>query len=435
MYRDAYQKLVEWKDSKGRKPLVLRGARQVGKTWLLQHFGEQNYKQVVYVNMEDDGDVQSIFDLDLEPARIIRAIETARKVSIDPENTLIIFDEVQAIPRALTSLKYFFEKAPQYHIAVAGSLLGIALHEGTSFPVGKVDFVDVLPMNFYEFLKANGDDGYAEGVRLNTLSAEELSAFHDILMQKLYVFMAVGGMPEAVKAYIDGAPLSKVREVQKKIVDAYELDFSKHASTTDTPKIREIFNSIPQFLARENKKFIFGAIKESARAREYESALLWIEDTGIASRVTRVNSGDSPLMAYANRNIFKLFYSDVGLLGAKMKVDPAMIVKNDPSMSLFMGAYTEQLVFQEMKSAIGDAIFYFSRDDSRGEIDFIVQDGVSVVPVEVKAGKNLSATSLKNFIDKWGVKKAIKFSELPYRRNEKIVNAPLYLAGAINKLS
>ncbi|MBP3899308.1 DUF4143 domain-containing protein, partial [Candidatus Saccharibacteria bacterium] len=197
----------------------------------------------------------------------------------------------------------------------------------------------------------------------------------------------------------------------------------------------EIFNSIPQFLARENKKFIFGAIKESARAREYESALLWIEDTGIASRVTRVNSGDSPLMAYANRNIFKLFYSDVGLLGAKMKVDPAMIVKNDSSMSLFMGAYTEQLVFQEMKSAIGDAIFYFSRDDSRGEIDFIVQDGVSVVPVEVKAGKNLSATSLKNFIDKWGVKKAIKFSELPYRRNEKIVNAPLYLAGAINKLS
>ncbi|MBQ3305908.1 ATP-binding protein [Candidatus Saccharibacteria bacterium] len=430
MYRKVLKELEKWKKSKDRKPLILSGARQVGKTWLLQHFGEENYSSVVYINMEDTPGMEEVFAPDLDVERILRAIENIKNVRIIPGETLLIFDEIQAVPRALSSLKYFCENAPEYHVAVAGSLLGVALHSGTSFPVGKVDSVDVLPMDFYEFLKAIGEDGYAKVISGEGVSLDESPVFHEKLTDYLRAYMVVGGMPEAVDNYRRGENFAKIREIQAQIIDAYELDFSKHAPNADTPKIREIYDVAPTFLSRENKKFVFNAIRESARAREYDSALLWMEDAGLVSRVERVNAVKIPLKAYASRNIFKLFFSDIGLLGAKAQIPPQTIMDSGVLFEEYKGAFAEQFVFQELR-ARKTPTYYYSNDDSKGEIDFLIQDEDQIVPVEVKSGKNLASVSLNNFVSKWDIPRGVKVSILPYKKNDKIDNFPLYLVSRI----
>lgn len=430
MYRKAYEELLSWKEKKNRKPLILRGARQVGKTWLLKHFGAEQYESVAYFNLENSQKLTKVFELDLDPQRIVRTLESISNEKITPGKTLIILDEIQSIPRALTSLKYFCEDAPEYHIAVAGSLLGIALHPGTSFPVGKVDFIDILPMNFYEYLKATGEDGMAKIIN-DRQSLSETTIFHDNLIRHLKNYMVIGGMPEAVKTYIDGGTFATVREVQENIINSYEVDFSKHAPNTEAPKIRDIYDTMATCLSRENKKFIFSAIRKSARAREYEAALLWLEDTGLATKVERIEGVKLPLKAYANRNIFKLFFSDIGLLGAKMELDPQIILNSDDLYEEYKGAFAEQFAFQEMKAA-GKTTFYYSDESTRNEVDFIVQDEENgVLPIEVKSGQNLKSTSFNNFLNKYRLNKGVKLSILPYKENDVIINMPLYLAGII----
>ena len=429
MYRKATEELEKWKKSKNRKPLILRGARQVGKTWLLKHFGESNYESVAYFSLEDNPELSRVFEYDLDPHRIIRELGNIGGIKITPDSTLVILDEIQSVPKALTSLKYFCENAPEYHVAVAGSLLGIMLHPGTSFPVGKVDFIDIYPMDFYEYLCAINKKLLADAI-LNDDMASYSDAIHDTLMYHLKTYMVVGGMPEAIKTYLDTNNYSDTRRIQDNILTAYRSDFSKHAPKSDIFKIEDVYNAVPVCLSREHKKFIFGAIRKSARSREYELALAWLEDANMVTKVERVNAAKLPLMAYASSNIFKLFFSDIGLLGAKMQLEPKLILTGDRLFEEYKGAFAEQLVFQEMRAS-GITSYYYSNNDSKGEIDFIIQTSTGILPIEVKSGKNLSSVSLNNFLKKWGLPKGIKFSVLPYKENDNIDNLPLYL---VNRL-
>lgn len=430
MYRLAEKQLLEWKNSKDRKPLVLKGARQVGKTWLLQDFGAKNYNSVAYVNMDNNPAAENIFSIDYDMERIINGLEMLTGTKIIPGETLIILDEIQEIPKALSALKYFCENAPEYHIAVAGSLLGIALHEGTSFPVGKVNFLDIYPLNFVEFLYAISKGQFADAIQNNNYDA--LQPFHDTLLEYLKDYLIIGGMPAVVNNYIEEGNMLKTRETQLEILTAYEQDFSKHAPANVVPRIREVFNILPSELAKENKKFIFNMIRTGARAKDYEAALLWLEDTGVAKRVLRSNSAKAPLKVYADRSVFKLFLVDVGLLGALSKLDPNIILQGDNIFEEFKGAITEQFVFQEL-SAAGITPYYYSRDDSRGEIDFMIDIATGILPIEVKSGKNLHSPSLNAFLDaNPAVKKAAKLSLLPYRQNDKIDNLPLYFASNLS---
>lgn len=427
MYRKKVEELKSWKDSKTRKPLILNGARQVGKTWLLQHFGKESYKNIAYLNLDRDEEAREIFSLNYDTKRIISRVAIHTGEEIIPGETLIIIDEIQESPAALGSLKYFCEEAPEYHIAVAGSLLGVKLMEEKSFPVGKVDFLNLNPLTFEEFLIAINEKKLADALSKKDFSL--VSPFHEKLNDLLKTYLVVGGMPEAVVQYLNTNSLLETRKTQDNIISAYERDFSKHANKFDVPRINEIFNIIPHFLAKENKKFMFGAIKKSARAREYESALLWLEGAGIATRVPRVNSLSLPLSAYADRNIFKLFLLDVGLLGAKAELRPDIIFSNDSEYREFKGAVAEQFIFQEF-IARQVTPYYYSTDDSRIELDFLIDTKTNVTPVEVKSGQSLASKSLKLLLEKNPtIKRAFKFSLLPLSENEKVINLPLYLAG------
>ena len=430
MYREAIEKLKKWKTSKSRKPLILRGARQVGKTWLLKEFGRVEYDNFAYVNLDNSPELRETFELDLDIERIINSLEVASGQKIEKGKTLIILDEIQEIPRALTSLKYFCEDAPEYHVAVAGSLLGIALHPGTSFPVGKVDILDIYPMTFREFLLAVNKDGYARS--LSKKDYEGLIPFTPLLNDLLKTYFITGGMPAAVKNYLDEGNLLKVRETQAAILDAYDQDFSKHAPVAVTPRIREIFDILPRELAEENKKFLFNMIRTGARAKDYDAALLWLEDVGLTRRVTRVNSAKIPLSVYADRNIFKLFMLDVGLLGAKARLPIQAVLEGNKLFTEFKGALAEQFVCQELVAA-GIEPYYYATDDSRAEIDFIVQDRDGrPLPIEVKSGTNTSSASLNAFLRKNPeISAAMKLSLLPYCKNEKVINLPLWGAGEI----
>ena len=423
--------LKAWKESKTRKPLILRGARQTGKTKLLKHFGATKYESCVYINLEDTPKAREIFEADLNIPRIISALEQVTGSKILPGKTLLILDEIQSIPRALTSLKYFYEDAKEYHVAVAGSLLGIALHEGTSFPVGKVDFLDLYPMSFSEFLSALNRPELSKLIS-SPIYKKELKVFHDDLIALLKQYLIIGGMPEAVLTFAETSDYSAVQQVHKNIINAYELDFSKHAPTAETPKIRSVYGAIPACLSKENKKFIFSAIRETARAREYEAALLWVEDTSLASKVVRVNAAKLPLAAYATANIFKLFLSDVGLLSTRMFVDPDAFLLSDKLFTEFKGALAEQFVFQELKTS-GANVFYYSNDDSRGEIDFLLDLGSKILPVEVKSGSSLGSISFNNFREKWKLKESVKLSALPVELSGEVDNLPLYLAATLNE--
>ncbi|MDO5481393.1 MAG: ATP-binding protein [Candidatus Saccharibacteria bacterium] len=441
MYRAKIEELKTWKKAGTRKPLIVRGARQVGKTWLLKEFGRTEYKNYAYINLEQDRRGEVIFSGNLNPRDIIAQLELISGEKISPDETLIILDEIQEVPRALTSLKYFYEQAPEYHVVASGSLLGLALHEGTSFPVGKVEFLDIFPMTFSEFLIALGKKNYAE--LLKTPKSPLLSTIHDELLLRLKSYFIIGGMPEVVQNYLDNRDFLAVRKIQKNILSAYENDISKHAPATQIPKILEVMRILPAQLARENRKFIFGMLKTGARAKDYETAIMWLEDVGIVRRVARTNSVNIPVSAYADKDAFKLFMLDTGLLGAEAGLEPETIVSSPEFFQELKGAMAEEFVFQQLVAA-GEVPFYYSKDDSRGEIDFILSGARSVLPIEVKSGKNTSSASLRAFLERFPeVPRAMKFSTLENRvektgetdssgdgMDNRIINLALYEAGA-----
>lgn len=424
--------LKKWKEKVGRKPLILRGARQVGKTWLLKDFGTKCFKNVCYVNFEQKGVLGSIFEGTLIPQRIIEQLSVYCGSKILPNETLLIFDEVQEMPRALTSLKYFAEEAPEYAICCAGFLLGVALHEGTSFPVGKVEFLDLYPLSFREFLLANGErmlvDYILDGHR-------DLLTFEEKLMDYLKKYFIVGGMPAAVLKWLDSRDFFEVDDVQKLILDAYQNDFSKHAPRQMVEKIRYVWESIPTQLAKENKKFVFGLVREGARAREYEESLLWLSDAGEIIRTYNVSKPDVPLKAYAELKNFKVFLMDVGLLRSLSGVSPKVILEGSRIFEEFKGALTEQYVCQELQLFKRLQTHYYWTSSSRAEVDFLVSDGMEVYPLESKAGFTMNAKSLKSYKEKYDPKWCLRTSLLSYEKNQeaKILNVPLYMLFVLDK--
>lgn len=423
MKRNAIKELYEWKENNDRKPLVILGARQVGKTWLMKEFGKEAYKKCAYVNFEDNDDLRGMFEHDFDIQRIIANLQWATDVTID-EDTLIILDEIQEAPRGITALKYFQEKAPQYHVIAAGSLLGVAMHKNDSFPVGKVDFMHLYPLSFYEFLNAVGEKKMVDLLQAKdwTMLTMVRAKFEERLRQ--YYF--VGGMPAAVLAFVNDGDLNKVRTIQKSIIEAYERDFSKHAPAIEVPRIRMVWHSIPSQLSKENRKFIYGMIKEGARAKDFELAIEWLKDAGLIYKVNRCKKAQLPLAAYEDFSAFKMFLSDIGLMGAMSNIPVQSLLNGNMLFSDFKGALTEQFVLQQMKTNQSLSIYYWSADNSRGEIDFLVQQEEKVIPIEVKAEENLQAKSLRMFVERNPGLKGCRFSMSPYREQDWLVNYPLY---------
>ena len=432
MYRKKIDDLIKWKNLNTRKPLILRGARQVGKTWLMKEFGKNYYEKCAYINFDDNSRMEELFSGDFDIDRIIQGLKIESNVNIEPENTLIIFDEVQETPKALTALKYFYEKANQYHIIAAGSLLGVAMHEGTSFPVGKVDFLDLYPLSFYEFLQALGEEQLVELIQKNDFQL--ITVFADKLKQYLKQYFYIGGMPEVVASYIENKDFNEVRRKQEILLQAYEQDFSKHAPNSVVPRIRQLWNNIPTQLAKENKKFIYGLIKEGARAREYELALSWLIDCGLVYQINRVNDCKVPLSAYQDFSAFKLYLLDVGLLCAMSKIDATTILEGNEIFVEFKGALTEQFVLTELKSNTTFPIFYWSAEKGMAELDYLVQIGRYNVPIEVKSSENLQAKSLKVFAQKYNTKINVRTSMSDYKVEDWLINIPLYLIGNIENI-
>ena len=431
MYRETIKQLIKWKNSPTRKPMILRGARQVGKTWLMKEFGKTNYEMCAYVSMDENERMVNAFREAFDIERIIASIEIEVGFKIDPEKTLIIFDEIQEIPRALKSLKYFQELAPQYHILAAGSLLGIALHEGTSFPVGKVDFCDLYPLTFREFLLACGEEMLLKVLDNNDF--EMMKIFKTKFVDYLKYYYYVGGMPEAVLEFITNRDFKSVRSIQNKLLFAYENDLSKHAPGELVTRIRMLWNSIPAQLAKENKKFIYGLVREGARAREYEVAITWLMDVGLVYKVNRIKKPNFPLRAYQDFSAFKLFVVDIGLLGAMSRLDARIILEGDRLFEEFKGALTEQYVLQQLMVTPENDIFYWSADNASAELDFLIQTESEIIPLEVKAAENLQAKSLKTFVQKFQMKKAVRTSMSDFREQEWMVNMPLYNIGNLNR--
>lgn len=433
MERLLISQLLKWKESHSRKPLVLEGARQVGKTWLLKEFGRKCFKDVCYINFEQSDVLGEVFAGDLSPQRIIEQLSIYNGKLIEPEQTLIIFDEVQEMPRALTSLKYFCEEAPEYVICCAGSLLGIALHEGTSFPVGKTVFLHLYPLSFKEFLIANEEKMLVDYIDKGN---RNLGAFENRLTDYLKKYMIIGGMPAVVMEWLDSKDFNKVNRIQQELIAAYQKDFSKHAPNSMVEKIRYIWNSIPSQLAKENKKFVYGLVREGARAREYEDAIMWLCDAGEIIRTHNVSKPDIPISAYADLKSFKVFLLDVGLLRAMSRVSPKVILEGSRIFEEFKGALTEQYVCQELQnySDVLETNYYWS-SSATAEVDFLVSDGWDVYPLEVKAGVTMNAKSLKLYREKYSPKWALRTSLLPYERNEvsKTINIPLYMLFALGK--
>lgn len=424
MYRIAIEKLYRWKESRHRKPLIIQGARQVGKTWLMKEFGRSAYRDMVYINFDSNSRMAELFASDLNTDRLIMGIELYAGKKIDPDSTLLIFDEVQEVPRALSSLKYFYENAPQYHIICAGSLLGIALHEGTSFPVGKVDFLELYPLSFREFLMAVTGTQFAK--LLDSQDYKMITSFKQTYIEALKQYYFIGGMPEAVENFTEERDFYEVREVQKRILEAYEQDFSKHAPLEIVPKIRMVWNSIPSQLAKENKKFLYGLVREGGRAKEYETAIMWLCDCGLVYKIERVKGGGIPLKAYVDQKAFKLFVVDVGLLGCMTGLSPKILLDGNDLFTEFKGALTEQYVCQQLKTLENLSIYYYTNDRGSCEVDFVVDTGERTVPVEVKAEVNLKAKSLKTYYEKYQPEISIRTSMADYRPEEWLMNLPLY---------
>ncbi len=432
MYRFAMEKLLKWKESKYRKPLIVEGARQVGKTWLMKEFGRLHFSDTVYINFDSNARMAELFASDLDPRRLLMGLELYADRKITPESTLLIFDEVQEVPRALSSLKYFYENAPEYHIVCAGSLLGIALHEGTSFPVGKVDFLKLYPLSYREFLMAMGKERFAK--LLDQQDHSMITGFKQTYIDALKQYYFVGGMPEAVQCFAESQDFQEVRDIQKRILAAYEQDFSKHAPIEVVPKIRMVWNSIPSQLAKENKKFIYGLVREGARAKDYETAIMWLSDCGLVHKVSRVNSAGIPLKAYEDLKAFKLFLLDVGLLGCMAGLRQQTLLDGNELFVEFKGALTEQYVCQQLKTIEDLGIYYYTNDRGSCEIDFVVDTGEKIIPVEVKAETNLRAKSLRTYREKFKPEVSVRTSMADYKKEEWLVNLPLYGIEEIRKL-
>ena len=424
MYRTAIEKLLKWKQNKHRKPMIIEGARQVGKTWLMKEFGQQAYADTVYINFDSNSRMAELFASDLDTERLIMGLELYAGHKIDPDNTLLIFDEVQEVPRALSSLKYFYENAPQYHIVCAGSLLGIALPQGTSFPVGKVDFMNLYPLSFREFLMANGQERFAE--LIDKRDFQMITSFKLTYIDALKHYYYVGGMPEAVQSFAENKDFNEVREIQRRILMAYEQDFSKHAPNEIVPRLRMIWNSIPSQLAKENKKFIYGLVREGARAKDYEAAIMWLSDCGLVHKISRVNTAGIPLRAYEDLKAFKLFVVDVGHLGCMAGLRQHTLLDGNDLFVEFKGALTVQYVCQQLKNIEDLDIYYYTNDRGSCEIDFVVDTGEKIVPVEVKAEVNLRAKSLKSYQEKFSPEISVRTSMADYKKEEWLVNLPLY---------
>ena len=424
MYRTAMEQLQKWKEKKHRKPLIIRGARQVGKTWLMKAFGAAEYESVVYINFDNNERMRNLFEGSLSVDRLVTGLELYAGHKIDETNTLLIFDEVQEVATALTSLKYFNEDAPQYQIICAGSLLGVALHKGTSFPVGKVEFLDLYPLSFSEFLMAMGKEHYVELLRQDDFDMATMfkQDYSDLLKQYYYV----GGMPEVVQAFADNQDFNEVREIQQRILAAYEQDFSKHAPNETVPRIRMLWNSIPAQLAKENRKFIYGLIKEGARAKEYELAMLWLTDCGLVHKIHRVFAPSLPLKAYEDLKAFKLFLLDVGLLSCMVGLRQDVLLDGNELFKEFKGALTEQYVLQQLKTIKGLNIYYWTANRGTAEVDFVIDNGKDVIPVEVKAEVNLQAKSLKVYREKFQPKLSIRTSMADYKKEDWLMNLPLW---------
>ena len=422
MKRTAIAQLTAWKTSANRKPLVIRGARQVGKTWLMKEFGKTEFKNFVYINFDSNPDMANLFEGSLQIPRLIAGLQiySGQKITTD---TLLIFDEIQEVPRALSSLKYFCEDAPEYAVIAAGSLLGVAMHKGTSFPVGKVDFMDLYPLSFTEFLNASGNENLVD--LLQSGDWQLITTFKNKYIELLRYYYFIGGMPEAVQTFIDENDLNAVRKVQQNILTAYEQDFSKHAPPETVPRIRMVWQSIPSQLAKENRRFVYGALRKGARVKDFELAIQWLKDCGLVQQVIRLSKPSLPLPAYADEG-FKMFLSDVGLLGAMSGLDARTLLQGNKFFSEFKGALTEQYVAQELRCELNLTPCYWSAEHATAEVDFVFQYQSEIYPVEVKAEENLKAKSLKVYSDKYTPAIAIRTSMSDYRHDDWLLNLPLY---------
>ena len=423
MERNIFYELQRWKNNPNRKPMIIRGARQVGKTWLMKELGRVCYGNVVYVNLDTDSIAKTLFIQDLDVTRIINGLALAYDTKISPENTLIILDEIQEVPQALSSLKYFYEQLPQYHIITAGSLLGVSLHNDNSFPVGKVDFLSLYPLTFLEFLKAIGKNNLLELIGNRDFSM--MKAFRNEFIETLKQYYYVGGMPEAIVSFVNYSDYNEVRNIQKNILTAYEMDFSKHAPYREIPRLRMLWKSIPIQLAKENRKFMYSQVREGSRAKDYENALLWLSDCGLIQKVSRISKPAIPLNAYEELKDFKVYLLDVGLLGALSDISAKTLIEGNKIFTEFKGALTEQYVCQQLTAA-GVPLFYWARERGDAEVDFIIQSGEHVLPVEVKAETNLRAKSLKVYYGKYEPPIAIRTSMADYERQDWVMNVPLY---------
>jgi len=432
MERDRYTDLVRWKNSEERKPLIIRGARQVGKTWLMKEFGRREYKKMAYINFEKSRHLRPVFSAGFDTDRILLALKVESGVEITPRDTLLVLDEIQEVPEAIAAMKYFVEEVPQYHVVAAGSLMGMALHAGVSFPVGKVSFLNLEPLTFAEFLRAVGEEALT-GL-LQTGDWKMIAAFRQKYVERLRQYYFTGGMPEAVRWFAEKKDLTGVREIQKAILDTYELDFSKHAPARQVPRIRMVWNAIPSQLAKENRKFIYGLIRKGARAKEYELAISWLSDCRLVRKVPRVSLPSLPLAAYYDQNAFKLFLNDVGLLAAMGDLAAGVLLEGNRIFNEFKGALTEQYVFQQLAASGEYVIAYWSAERARAEVDFVLQVRDRVVPLEVKAEENLRSKSLRVYREKFSPPLALRTSMSGYREQEGLINIPLYALGTLKRV-
>ncbi len=424
MKRHLMHELIDWKNRPDRKPLLLQGARQVGKTWLVKEFGAEEFPDCIYINFERQSDLKAVFDRTLDPKKLLQALTAAEGRPTAGKDTLIIFDEVQEEPRALTSLKYFQEEMPGQPVIATGSFMGIALHAGTSFPVGKIDIKTLYPMNFREFLHAMGYGRLAELIEEG--DPEEIRPLSPVYKELLRSYFLTGGMPEAVSEFVGTGDYVRTREIQNRILDNYRLDFSKHASPQLVNRLNQVWDSIPAQLSKENRKFIFGHIAKGARSKDFELALQWLGDCGLINMIHRVSKAGIPLKAYEEMGAFKVFLNDVGLLGAMGELPVSAVVQEDGPFEEFKGALAEQYVLQQLISDVKVRPYYYSADNSRCEIDFIAQIGGQIIPIEVKAAENLQAKSLKAFVEKHPGTKGIRISMSDYRDQENLTNMPMY---------
>ena len=434
MKRDTYRELKEWKISSGRKPLLLQGARQTGKTYLLKEFGAKEYDHLIYCNFEEDPGLGQLFQRDLNPDRILMELSIYKNQDIHKGSDLIVFDEIQVSNRALNSLKYFAEQEKEYHIAAAGSLLGVKLSSPGSFPVGKVNFLPLYPMTFLEFLDAMGEERYRN--LLESVNAPEplTEALHLHLIDLLRSYYMVGGMPEAVQQHIQKGNVTATRKIQEEIIKSYVLDFAKHATPTEIPKLTQTWDSIPRHLARENKKFIFSAIKKSARAREYENALTWLKDTGLIYQAKAVETPKFPLAHYADTGSFKIYALDVGLLGAMTATPVELLARGERLFNEYQGAFVENYVAQQLAAHFGTRLYYWRSKGGRAELDFLCEFTGNICPLEVKAGINPKSKSLRSYDLQFGPPTLARTNLLNFKKDGKILNIPLYAVSLLPRL-